>query len=139
MARTASAKKEGAKAPRKAAAKEAAPKKAAAPKEPSETNGTGPRIDRSRYQYDAAGTKSASGRKTVNNGDLLAKALEGKDSAAVIEVLTSNGGEAKDTWANLNEGMRRMSAGNVLRALWRKNGHVTVDGKRVRFPQQAAA
>lgn len=126
-----------------APAKVAAPAKAAAapkaPAAPRDGASTGPRIDRSRYQYSSSDTKSASGRKTVNNGDLLAKALEGKNSEAVVEILVANGGEPKDTWANLNEGMRRMSAGNVLRALWRKNGHVTIEGKRVRFPQPAAA
>lgn len=118
---------------RKAPAKAAAPVKAPA----KATDGTGPKIDRSKYQYDSSDTKSASGRKTVNNGDALATALAGKTHTEVIDLVKANGGKVNDNWTNLNPGMQRMSAGNVLRAMWRKEGVITIDGKKVRAPAAA--
>ena len=145
MARTTTAKKSETKSEtktptRKSAAKTAAPSKAEAPSKavavPLGDGAEVVRIDRSRYED--TGVKSASGRKTVDNGDPLAVALRGKTYDEVVDIIKENGGEPNANWDNLNKGMARMSAGNVLRAMWRKANVLTIDGKKVRVPAVAA-
>lgn len=70
------------------------------------------------------------GRKSINNNDALAIALMGKDSDATFDVLRANGLEP-GVWDHLNEGMKKMNAGNKLRALIKKGTPVTVDGIQV--------
>lgn len=136
-----------AKTPRKAAAKKkaAAPKKApAAPRKravevASEASGEGVRIDRAKYQYEAhKDVKTASGRASLDNGDAVADALRGRSLDEVMQAVVDSGGEVKDNWANLNQGMARMSAGNTLRGLYRKMGRIKIGGRWLNNPDGAS-
>jgi membrane protein involved in colicin uptake len=88
-------------------------------------------IDRSKYNYETnKDIKTASGRPSVDNGDELAAALRGKSADETVELVSINGGVVNDNWTNLNAGLRRMSAGNVLRRLARRSEGVVIDTKK---------
>lgn len=78
-----------------------------------------------RERYVISDTKTPGGRKTINNGDKVAKAIEGKTADEVIQFVVANGGEP-GKWDHLNVGMQRMSAGNALRGLLRANGKLKI-------------
>lgn len=106
---------------------------------PDENHKGAVKIDRARYDA-TVGIKSATGRKTVNNGDPLANALVGKTHTDVIELVRQHAPEkVSDRWSTLNPGMARMSAGNVLRAHWKREGVVTIDGKKIHAPRLVGA
>lgn len=75
------------------------------------------KVDREKYQT----TRSASGAKSLNNGDQVAELLNGLDVEAVHDI----GSEALETdtrekYAHLNGGMQRMNVGNRLRGFVNK-------------------
>lgn len=78
------------------------------------------------YQISVA----ASGRKSLNNGDELAKILEYKDHNEVMaiaeRVLEFRTGELAQRYDRLNNGQKRMNAGNRIRAAL-KRGDITID------------
>jgi hypothetical protein len=81
---------------------------------------------RTRYHRSVA----ASGAKSLNNGDDLANYLQMKTGKDVCELADKfvplKGGEKHfDRYARLNEGQKRMNAGNKLRAAV-KNGQIVV-------------
>lgn len=91
-------------------------------------------LDRDRYDYTAhKDFRTESGRVVVDNGDGVAEIIRGMSLEGVYAVLEANGGERKPEWANLNTGMQRMSAGNVLRRLHRK----LIPGGSLIVPQDA--
>lgn len=103
-------------------------------------------VDRSKHTYEAhKDVKTAGGRASVDNDDPMAKALRGKDADAVVELVEENGGEVNPNWSFLNPGLRRMSAGNVLRKLARRSEGVKIDGNVLKLdplpedPARAAA
>lgn len=77
-----------------------------------------------KYRVNYKLTISASGSKSLSNGDGLAKFLEGKDEIAVMFLADDATGVDRGwhaaKYANLNTGAKRMNAGNKLRARWLK-------------------
>ncbi len=128
--------KEKAAAPvqRGAVVKKAAPKAAAA----TEEAGTGGVIDNSKYKYEKREEKTAGGRPSTDNGDPIAAALRGKTPDEVIELVRANGAEPNPKWSELNPGMVRMNAGNVLRGIYRKTGQIKVGKVVVKNPDYVA-
>ena len=87
-------------------------------------------VDRSKYSYTTnKEVKTASGRASVDNDDPLAAALRGKTSEEVINLVAVNGGTVNPKWNDLNQGLARMSAGNVLRKLAKRTEGIKIDGK----------
>jgi hypothetical protein len=86
---------------------------------------------RARYQRSVA----ASGSKSLNNGDALAAYLEMKTGKEVCELadkfLPMDGQTHFERYARLNEGQKRMNAGNKLRAAV-KNNLITVTEKGIK-------
>lgn len=81
-----------------------------------------------RARYTACHT--ASGNKSLNNGDALAAFLEGKEPMAVCALADQwtpiKGGQThQERYERLNPGQQRMNAGNKLRAA-AKNGMIIV-------------
>jgi len=73
-------------------------------------------VDREKYQT----VRTASGSKSLNNGDDVANALQGMNVDELYEVATKFLGEDyREKYSNLNIGMQRMNLGNRIR------GHVT--------------
>lgn len=75
---------------------------------------------RARYQM----AISATGNKSLNNGDAMAEFLEGKTGKEVCDladVYTPNkdGQPHFERYARLNEGQKRMNSGNKLRAAYK--------------------
>ena len=108
-----------------------------------ETEGGKNIIDRSKHKYAAhKEAKTAGGRASVDNDDALASALRGKAAGDVVDLVKANGGEVNPNWDNLNQGLARMAAGNVLRKLAKRSEGVTIDGKVIKLeaaPEKAAA
>lgn len=100
-------------------------------------------IDRAKHNYTVhKDAKTASGRSSIDCGDPLAEALRGKTAAEVVDLVAANGGEPNPNWENLNQGMARMSAGNVLRRLAKRTEGITIDGKVIKLeatPTKAVA
>ena len=81
---------------------------------------------------------SAGGRKSLNNGDKLARFLSGMSAVTVMTLadiaLDLGEGFCEAKYAGLNEGSKRMNSGNRLRAAVRKfaksdgNDGISVDG-----------
>lgn len=75
-------------------------------------------------------TASASGRKSLHNGDELAKVLEYKDHNAVVaaaeQLLELETGTLATKYAKLNNGQKRMNAGNRIRGAL-KRGEITIE------------
>lgn len=96
-------------------------------------NDGGDIIDRGRYQYERHEIKLESGKKKKvrDNGDRIAEALRGLSPDDAVKAVRDNGGEVNDNWKNLNPGLRRLAAGNALRAIVRSGKTVEVGGKRV--------
>lgn len=80
---------------------------------------------RERYQLSVA----KSGKKSLNNGDAVAQALEYLDWTEVMalccSLLALDYAELEAKYAHLNVGARRMNCGNRIRAAYKK-GNVTV-------------
>lgn len=76
---------------------------------------------------------AASGKKSLSNGDAIAKALEGKTAKEVLQIadglLGLPGGTLQSQYARLNPGQQRMNAGNRLRAALKKGTIAVVDGE----------
>jgi hypothetical protein len=68
---------------------------------------------------------SINGRTTYNNGDKVARALHGLDAEGVYMVWSKLSGEnasvLRDKYMGLNEGAKRMNAGNRIRHIVREN------------------
>lgn len=109
----------------------------------SETNsdaqtGKSTLFDRQKYAYPKHGGKTAGGRPAVDNGDAVAVALRNKDADACVQLVEANGLEVPARWAELNTGMRRMNASNVLRRLAKTENGVKIDGQVVRLAPKEA-
>ncbi len=76
---------------------------------------------------------AASGKKSLSNGDAVAKALEGKAAEEVLQIADSllglPNGTLQSQYARLNPGQQRMNAGNRLRAAVKKGTVAVVDGE----------
>ena len=76
---------------------------------------------------------AASGKKSLSNGDTIAKALEGKTAEEVLlmaeSLLGLPSGTLQSQYARLNPGQQRMNAGNRLRAALKKGTIAVVDGE----------
>lgn len=76
---------------------------------------------------------AASGKKSLSNGDTIAKALEGKTAEEVLQIADSllglPSGTLQSQYARLNPGQQRMNAGNRLRAALKKGTIAVVDGE----------
>ena len=76
---------------------------------------------------------AASGKKSLSNGDTIAKALEGKAAEEVLQIADSllglPSGTLQSQYARLNPGQQRMNAGNRLRAALKKGTIAVVDGE----------
>lgn len=88
-------------------------------------------FDQKRYRYAPNGVSTPSGRKSVDTGDAVAVALRGKSAQDVVDLVIANGGQSRENWGNLNPGLLRMSASNVLRGLLSRNGKIVVDGAEI--------
>ena len=78
----------------------------------AETNKTQVVADRSNYKE----TRSASGAKSLNNGDPIAEGLDGMTIHELFNVGQKVCGEDfKPKYAHLNVGMQRMNVGNRIR------------------------
>lgn len=98
-------------------------------------------------QYKVSDTKTASGRKSVDNDDAVAKKLRGKTLNEVRDIAIAAGlgprwngtGDFKDkrAWKDLNPGQARMAVGNALRALER-GGKKKVAKKAKKAKKKAA-
>lgn len=89
-------------------------------------------VDQKRYQYNANGARTSSGRRAVDCNDVIAKALRGKSADEVVQLVPLNGAEINPAWATLNPGLKRMSASNVLRRQFKLSGKLTLaDGSHV--------
>lgn len=91
-------------------------------------------VNNERYKYNRNGTKTATGRAAVDNGDALAEALRGMSNPEILQSVLDNGETVKASWTNLNPGMQRMVASNVLRGVMRRNGSVKIGTKVVTKP-----
>ncbi len=76
---------------------------------------------------------AASGKKSLSNGDAVAKALEGINAQEVLlmaeSLLGLPSGTLQAQYARLNPGQQRMNAGNRLRAAVKKGTIAVVDGE----------
>ena len=76
---------------------------------------------------------AASGKKSLSNGDTIAKALEGINAAEVLvmaeTLLQMEPGTLRAQYSRLNPGQQRMNAGNRLRAALKKGTIAVVDGE----------
>ena len=118
----------------------AAREAARAAREAAKTEGDGSTksvVNQDRYQYEANGVKTASGRKSVDCGDAVSVALRGKTADEVVALVSENGLEVSENWAKLNPGLRRMSASNVLRRAARGENGIMVDGENVKLSKAA--
>lgn len=72
-------------------------------------------VDINRERYGAS--RTASGGKSLSNGDEVAKALEGLPLTALFEVADKlfEGNEFRARYSKLNTGMQRMNLGNRIR------------------------
>lgn len=75
-------------------------------------------------------TITATGNKSLSNGDDLATLLEGKSPKEICELAdrftpNKDGQPHMERYKKLNPGQQRMNAGNKLRAAWKK-GAITV-------------
>jgi len=81
-----------------------------------------------RYRQRYQPTVAYSGRASLNNGDVVAEFLAGREPhevcAAVEQLLGLEDGELWARYQNLNPGQQRMNAGNRLRAAL-KRGDLT--------------
>jgi len=66
----------------------------------------------------------ASGRKSLNTGDKIARLLAGLEPLAVIQaaesVLGMKSGELSERYESLNPGQQRMNAGNLIRSAFKR-------------------
>lgn len=101
----------------------ASSKKAGAKKAPAvkEDDGKKSVIGRD-HGYNVYPIKTASGRRSVDSGDALAAALRGKSLEDVVGLVELNGMTKNPAWANINAGLARMAAGNMLRAELKRKG-----------------
>ena len=77
-----------------------------------------------RKEYEKSNVKTASGARSISNGDTVAKALNGLTVEQLEKVAKRADLEDRfKGWGKLNPGMQRMNLGNVLRAQI-KNGDV---------------
>lgn len=77
-----------------------------------------------KYRTAYVPTIAASGRKSLSNGDALAKALEGmliQDLYAAANSIL--GQQFEDRYGHLNMGSQRMNLGNRIRAALKKEDH----------------
>lgn len=143
------AEKQAAMNPKTAKAKPVpAPTKAAAPakakaepkpkREPIAAEDQKGVINRSKYVYPKNDVKTATGRPSVDNGDAVAVAIRGMDAATVVSLVEANGAEVPERWAELNTGMQRMNAANVLRRLAKDEKGIKIGGKTVKLEPKAA-
>ena len=110
------------------------PAKALAPERVATEGGGKNIIDRSKHVYPVnKEQKTAGGRASVDNDDPLAAALRGKSAGDVIDLVRDNGGEVNPNWENLNQGLARMAAGNVLRKLAKRSEGVKIDGDVIKL------
>lgn len=83
-----------------------------------------------RYREKYEVSVSPSGRKSLNNGDPIAAALEGRDAQEVLtiaeQLLDFAPGELVAKYERLNPGQRRMNGGNRIRSAI-KRGDITID------------
>ena len=83
--------------------------------ETENTEGTEPKVKINRDRYTA--TKTASGAKSLNNGDEVAAVLDGLHVDELFSIGKDVLGEDfAEKYAKLNVGMQRMNMGNRLRA-----------------------
>ena len=70
--------------------------------------------------------KSSSGRSSLDCGDAVALALRGRSDEDLGKLAVANGlTDQWDKWSHLNAGQRRMSLGNVLRAMVKRGQDLT--------------
>lgn len=79
---------------------------------------------------------AASGKKSLNNGDGVAAILSGKSSLEVMQIAESlldmEPGALQSRYARLNEGQKRMNAGNLIRGAVGKGKIAVVEGELVK-------
>ena len=72
-----------------------------------------------KYRAKYQSCTSASGRKSLNNGDDVAQFLDGMTNTEVLQaaerILGFEDGELMERYAHLNTGAQRMNGGNLLR------------------------
>ena len=95
-------------------------------------------FNRAKYSYQKSGVKTPSGRPAVDNGDAVAVALRSKSADECVALVQENGEEVPARWAELNVGMRRMNASNVLRRLAKGDG-VRIDGQIIKLEPKETA
>lgn len=77
-----------------------------------EENKVAVNVDRDKYTQ----TRSASGKKSLHNGDPIAEALEGLPLESIHKIGTKLLKEdTEEKYGHLNQGMQRMNVGNRLR------------------------
>jgi hypothetical protein len=79
-----------------------------------------------RQRYKKSNTKTASGARSVSNGDDVAKALNGLTVETLLTLAKKACPERWEKWAKLNPGMQRMNLGNVLRGQIKKGDAVAI-------------
>jgi len=77
-----------------------------------------------KYRKNYKASHSATGRASLNVGDLVAKGLEGKTPEQVValaeKLLGLKAGELWSKYERLNPGQQRMNAGNRIRAAFKR-------------------
>jgi len=84
-----------------------------------------------KYRAKYQGCTSASGRKSLNNGDDVAHFLDGMTAVEVLQsaerILDFEDGELQERYAHLNIGAQRMNGGNLLRGAIKRQDISTKD------------
>lgn len=81
------------------------------------TQAAGDIMGDARANYEKSNVKTASGARSLSNGDNIAQALNGLTLEQLTKVAKRADVEERFAgWAKLNPGMQRMNLGNVLRA-----------------------
>jgi len=92
-------------------------------------------VDRARYTYPRHETKTASGRKAIDNDDTIANILRGRSLEDTFNLMRDNGININPDWSRLNPGLQRMAAGNVIRGFYKNSGYILVDGVMIKAPK----
>jgi len=74
-------------------------------------------------------------RQPIDNDDVVAQSLRGKDLAWTLARLEENNLKANPTWVDRNLGMQRMAAGNVLRGHYKNKGFLMIEGAMLGEPK----
>lgn len=89
--------------------------------------------------YKRSDVKTASGRKSIDCDDTVARKLRGKNQKELAAVARDEGlGDRWKSWSHLNDGQRRMALGNAMRAAARPANKAKAKAKVKAVPKRRA-